>query len=289
MSVRHHKHPDAIKLRLQRIREMEIMSISWQLLEKQDVLGIGYNFISYENLMEIVEFWRKKGECHYITFAPPYSIVLCRRDEQMYKATRQASLTLPDGIGSILAANILSYPHKRRITAPLTMLKLCDWGREIGWRHYIYGGAEGVADKLAKNIVEMYPELKIVGTYCPPFREFTEQEDEKVVKMINACKPDVVWVGLGAPKQEKWMANHVGRIKATVMMGVGATFNFHSGNVRWAPAWVRKIGLEWVYRMLQEPRHCWRRNVIYPWYVFSIIDQRVRCIFERKPQKEEER
>ena len=169
------------------------------------------------------------------------------------------------------------------------MLKFCDWGRKTGWRHYFYGGAEGVADKLGANMHEMYPDLEIAGTYCPLFRELTEQEDEEVVKMINACKPDVIWVGLGAPKQEKWMADHVGRIEATVMMGVGATFNFHSGNVRWAPQWVQKIGLEWVYRMLQEPRHCWRRTLICPWFFFLIIGQRMRCIFERKPQKEKER
>jgi len=259
------------------------MSTIQHALEKQDVLGIGYNFISYEDLMQIVEFWRKTGERHYVTFAPPYSIVLCRRNQLMYKATKQAHLTLPDGVGNIVAASILAYPHKGRVTAPLTMLKLCDWGREIGWRHYFYGGAEGVADKLANNMLEMYPGLKIVGTYCPPVRALTEEEDEAVVKMINACKPDVVWLGLGAPKQEKWMASHVGRIRATVMMGVGAAFNFHSGNVKWAPSWVRKIGLEWVYRMLQEPRHCWKRNVIYPWYISSIMFQRVQRIFKQKP------
>ncbi len=264
------------------------MSITRHVLEKQDVLGIGYNFISYEDLMQIVEFWRERGERHYVTFAPPYSIVLCRRDQLMYEATNQASLTLPDGVGNVVAAKLLAYPHKGRVTAPLTMLRLFDWGREAGWRHYIYGGAEGVADKLANNMVEMYPGLEIVGTYCPPFLELAEQEDEAIVKMINACKPDVVWVGLGAPKQEKWMVSHVGRIEATVMMGVGATFNFHSGNVKWAPSWVRKIGLEWVYRLLQEPRHCWKRNVIYPWYISSLMFQRLQRLFGQNAKKEEE-
>lgn len=245
-----------------------------RILKKQSILGIGYNLISYRDVMDICDFWRDKGESHYVTFAPIYSISLCHRDRQMQKATEQASLTLPDGIGNVFAAHLLGYAHEGRVTAPLTMLNICDWGRERNYRHFFYGGAEGVAERLAQRLMRLYPGLNIAGTYCPPFRHPSERESRKIIDLINASMPDIVWVCLGAPKQEIWMADHIGRIEATVMMGVGAAFNFISGNIKWAPEWVRKLGLEWIYRTIQEPRHIWRRHLIIPGFFFSVIRQK---------------
>jgi N-acetylglucosaminyldiphosphoundecaprenol N-acetyl-beta-D-mannosaminyltransferase len=141
------------------------------------------------------------------------------------------------------------------------MLRLCDWGREFGYKHYFYGGAEGVADKLRDKLSQMFPGLQTAGTYCPPFRPLSKQEDEMIVEQINRTEPDIVWVGLGAPKQEKWMSAHLDKISATAMIGVGAAFDFHSGNVKWAPASIRKLGLEWAYRLAKEPKRMWRRNL----------------------------
>lgn len=184
-------------------------------------------------------------------------------------------MVMPDGVGIILAARLLGYPHNGRVTGPELMLKLCDWGRKEGYRHYFYGGDEGVGEKLAEKLCRDYPGLEVVGTYSPPFRALSKQEDTQVVEQINSAKPDIVWVGLGAPKQEKWMAEHLGRINAIAMIGVGAAFDFHSGNVKWSPAWVRKVGIEWAYRLAQNPRHMWRRNLDSPLFLMKVVQQRL--------------
>jgi N-acetylglucosaminyldiphosphoundecaprenol N-acetyl-beta-D-mannosaminyltransferase len=186
--------------------------------------------------------------------------MVCHRDAEMWDATVGAGMILPDGVGITLAARILGCPHRGRVTGPTLMLRLCDWGREKGFRHFFYGGAPGVADDLAACLTERFPGLLVAGSYCPPFRPLTSEEDGEVVKLINSAHPDIVWVGLGAPKQEKWIAAHRDRLEAPVCVGVGAAFDFHSGRVPWAPAWLRKVGLEWVLRLVLEPRRMWRRN-----------------------------
>ena len=224
-----------------------------------DILKVKFDLISYESVMEAIKRWRADGSSHYVTITNPYCVRQCQLDPEVRKATEVADMTLPDGVGVILAARVLGHPHKGRVTGPTLMLRLCDWGRKHGYRHYFYGGAEGVADRLAKRLCKMYPSLEVAGTYCPPFRPFTEEENSKIVEQINSTKPDIVWVGLGSPKQEKWMVVYQDRIKATVRIGVGAAFDFHSGNVKWAPPWVRKLGFEWLYRTMYQPRKGWQR------------------------------
>jgi N-acetylglucosaminyldiphosphoundecaprenol N-acetyl-beta-D-mannosaminyltransferase len=131
-----------------------------------------------------------------------------------------------------------------------------------------------VADRLAGQLTQRFPGLQVAGMLSPPFRPLTEQEDRDIVERINASAPTIVWVALGAPSQEIWMADHVGRINATAMMGVGAAFDFHSGNIRWAPAWMRRCGLEWAHRLAHEPRRLWRRNMDNLLFLAAILRQR---------------
>jgi N-acetylglucosaminyldiphosphoundecaprenol N-acetyl-beta-D-mannosaminyltransferase len=201
----------------------------------------------------------------------------------MATAANHAGLTLPDGVGIILAANMLGYANKGRTTGPALMLNLCDWGREHGYRHYFFGGRPGVADALARKLSAAYPGLEVAGTFCPPFRSLRAREDAAITRHINSARPDIVWVGLGAPKQEIWMAQHQGRIEATAMIGVGAAFDFHSGNVKWAPGWIRKAGLEWAWRLASEPRRMWRRNLDSPRFLAQIVAQRLRRTLSRTP------
>jgi N-acetylglucosaminyldiphosphoundecaprenol N-acetyl-beta-D-mannosaminyltransferase len=240
-------------------------------IRKCDVLGISFDFISCDVAMDTIECWRADGECHYVAITNPHSVMMCYRDTEMRRATEMAGMTLPDGVGIVFAARLLGYPHNGRVTGPFLMLKLCDWGRKYGYRHYFYGGAQGVAEKLSENLKKKYPGLEVAGTCAPPFRPVTEQEDRNIVDMINSKKPDILWVGLGAPKQEIWMAAHLGRIHATAMIGVGAAFDFHSGNVKWSPAWIRKLGLEWVYRLAQDPKRMWRRNLESPLFLTMVL------------------
>ena len=255
-------------------------SVTW---EKRDVLGVAFDLIDSTTVLETIENWRREGRRECVTITNPHSVLLCHRDEEMRRATETAALTLPDGVGIVVAARVLRYQHSGRVPGPSLVLRLCDWGRQHGYRHYFYGGKEGIAERLAERLSGMYPGLEVAGTYCPPFRQLTEEEDAEVVERINAACPDVLWVGLGAPKQEKWMAAHAGRVEATVMIGVGAAFDFHSDNVKWAPAWIRNIGMEWAYRLAKEPGRMWRRNLDSPLFLLRVLGQRA-APGRRKPR-----
>jgi N-acetylglucosaminyldiphosphoundecaprenol N-acetyl-beta-D-mannosaminyltransferase len=153
------------------------------------------------------------------------------------------------------------------------MLETCQAGLERGYRHLLFGGAEGVAAALAEALRARFPGLQIVGTHTPPFRDLTEAEDRAVVDRINDAGPDIVWVGLSTPKQERWMAAHLGRIQAPVMIGVGAAFDFLSGRKPQAPRWMQRSGLEWLFRLGTEPRRLWPRYRQYPWFVVLVLAQ----------------
>ena len=251
------------------------------MVSNNSILSVNFDLIDYRQVLDTILGYKVSNRRELVTITNPHSVLLCHRDEKMMQATQSAGLVLPDGAGIILAANILGYKNLGRITGPNLMLKLCDWGREKGLRHFFYGGAEGVADKLASRLTEMYPGMEVAGTYCPPFRTLSEDEDQDIVDMINATNADIIWVGLGAPKQEKWMADHVGRLKATAMVGVGAAFDFHSGNVKWAPGIIRKLGLEWAWRLVENPKRMWRRNIDSPIFLAKVIAQRIKRIFQK--------
>lgn len=228
---------------------------------KYTILQVPFDLVDYRAVMNMIGQWKRHAECHYITLTPPYSVLMCYRDLELREATTRADLTLPDGVGIILAAGLLRYPHSGRVSGPILMLRLCDWGRSEGLRHFFYGGLPGVADLLADKLSEQFPGLLVAGSYCPPFRRLSAEEDAQVIRYIDSCRPDIVWVGLGSPKQEKWMREHTGKISASALIGVGAAFDFHSGRVKWAPSWMRKAGIEWAYRLAREPKRMWRRNV----------------------------
>jgi N-acetylglucosaminyldiphosphoundecaprenol N-acetyl-beta-D-mannosaminyltransferase len=248
---------------------------------RANILGVRFDLVDYEQVLAAVEAWRGRGERQYVTITNPHSVLLCRLDQEMRLATAGAGLTLPDGAGVILAACILGYDHRGRTPGPTLMLKLCDWGRQRGYRHFFYGGAPGVAEELARRLGGRFPGMEVAGAYSPPYRPLNAAEDQADVDRINACKADVVWVGLGAPKQEKWMSAHRGRIEATVLIGVGAAFDFHSGTVPWAPGWLRRLGLEWAWRLATDPRRMWRRNLDSPRFLLGVLSQRIRRAMAR--------
>lgn len=225
------------------------------------VAGLPVDFVDYEMAYESVLRWRQLGSRGYVCLTNPHSVMMCHRDPQMRQATSNAGLILPDGVGMVLAARLLGWPCRGRVSGPTLMLKICDWGRRHGLRHYLLGGKPGVPEQLATRLHSEYPGIKIVGTCSPPFRSLAPEEDAELCEMINRAQPDIVWIGLGAPKQEKWMADHADQVRATAMIAVGAAFDFHAGTVPWAPAWMRKCGLEWLHRLYQQPLRMWRRNL----------------------------
>jgi N-acetylglucosaminyldiphosphoundecaprenol N-acetyl-beta-D-mannosaminyltransferase len=239
-------------------------------------LDVRLDFVSYREVFDAIQSWRISGLASYIVAANPHSIYLARKDNEMMSALAGAGLIVPDGIGTVIAGRLLGYPSARRVTGPMLTLKICDWGRAYNYRHFFYGGVLGVAEKMATNLQLMFPGMNVVGWYTPPFGNLTKQEDATITRLINDSNADVVWVGLGAPKQEKWMAAHIDRIGCAALVGVGAAFDFHSGNVPWAPRWVRETGFEWMYRVAREPKRIGPKAVDGAKLVASALSWRLR-------------
>lgn len=207
----------------------------------------------------------------------PGGYVSITNTESMYHALRRpdhmtyiqgAEFSLCDGVG-VIAAGYFWGLKINRYNGPVLQLDCCDYGQSRAWRHFFYGGKEGVADLMAAKLKERFPQLNVVGTYCPPFRELSAAEDDEVVAMINATLPDIVWVGLGLVKQETWVARHLSRVKAPWLVGVGAAFDYHSGAVPYAPAWIRRLGLEWLFRLIIQPKLRAKR---YWWSLIFVLE-----------------
>ncbi|HEX4996605.1 MAG TPA: WecB/TagA/CpsF family glycosyltransferase [Terriglobia bacterium] len=225
------------------------------------IAGVDFDLIDAQGVLDRIREWRRTSRCGTVSLVNPHSVLLCRRDREMSQAVRRASLTLPDGIGVILGARMLSHQHCGRVSGPELLLYLCDQGRRYGFTHYFYGGEPGVAERIALNMASRFPGLLLAGWHSPPFRDDHDDEGEAVFAEINARQPAILWLGLGAPKQEKWMARHAHRVSAAATIGVGAAFDFHSGNKRWCPVALRQAGLEWAFRLAHEPKRLWRRNL----------------------------
>jgi N-acetylglucosaminyldiphosphoundecaprenol N-acetyl-beta-D-mannosaminyltransferase len=208
----------------------------------------------------------------YISITNTESMYHALRIPEHLRYIRGADYSLCDGVGVIVAG--WAWGHRiRRLNGPILQLECCRYGVARGWRHYFYGGKEGVAELMAQKLTAQFPGLIVAGSYCPPFRALSAAEDEAIVQRINDAKPDIVWVGLGLLKQERWIAEHLQRIKAPWMCGVGAAFDYHSGAVPWAPAWIRALGLEWLFRLIIQPKLRGRR---YWWSLIFVLESFAR-------------
>jgi N-acetylglucosaminyldiphosphoundecaprenol N-acetyl-beta-D-mannosaminyltransferase len=212
---------------------------------------------------------------HYIAVTNPENMYHGQRIPSIGEYIRNSDFSVCDGVGVIVAG--LSWGHVvPRLPGPTLHLLASEYGVQRGWRHFYYGGKEGVADLLATKLKEKYPGLIVCGTYCPPFGELSAEEDERIVQIINDAKPDIVWVGLGVPKKERWIAAHQDRLHVPWLIGVGASFDYHAGTVPWAPAPVRAIGMEWLYRLIVEPRMRAKRTW---WHLIYVVTTFLKGLF----------
>jgi N-acetylglucosaminyldiphosphoundecaprenol N-acetyl-beta-D-mannosaminyltransferase len=226
-----------------------------------DILGVGVSAIDPGEALRQIGGWLDRRESHYVCVNTVHSLLCAQDDPSLLDVYREAAMVTPDGMPLVWLSRRRGRPEVRRVYGPDLMLACCDVFRERGARHYFYGGAEGVPELLTERLTERFPGLQVAGGYSPPFRPLSKAEDAEIVERINAARPDFVWVGLGAPKQDHWMAEHVGRLTAPVLLGVGAAFDFHAGLKKQAPAWMQERGLEWLFRLLSEPRRLAGRYV----------------------------
>lgn len=221
--------------------------------------------------------WIGKGRQHYVCVTGVHGVMESQRDPALMEIHNRSGLTVPDGMPLVWAGWAAGAPWMDRVYGPDLMLAVCERAVEEGWTSYLFGGKEGVADLLAERFQERFPGLQIVGTHSPPFRSPTPQEDEAALAAINTANPDIVWVGLSTPKQERWMADHIDRLDARVLVGVGAAFDFHAGLVPQAPRFLHRTGLEWAYRLVQEPRRLGPRYLrSHPRFVVAVARRRPR-------------
>lgn len=197
----------------------------------------------------------------YFCFCEANLLSLSIRDAKVRQVLGGATGVFADGVSLEWLARIRGQRLPSRVPGPSFLLAACDRGRAFGWRHFFLGGAPGVPEALARRLEDRYPGLHVCGSESPPFRPMTDKESRDLTARIEDSRADLLWVGLGGPKQEFWMAANVGRIRVPVMLGVGAAFDFHSGNRPWAPSWVRKAGMEWAYRASTGGWPTFRRNV----------------------------
>ena len=234
-----------------------------------EVLGLPVTTGTWaEVLAEIDAAIQRRDVGRYVSITNTESMYHALRIPEHGDFVRSADISLCDGVGVSVVGRSHGFRVPRR-HGPIFQLACCEYGVSRGWRHFFYGGKEGVAEKLARELEAKYPGLVCAGTYTPPFRELRPDEDEELVALLNEARPDIVWVGLGLLKQERWIASHLGRIDAPWMVGVGGAFDYHAGVIPWAPAWIRALGLEWLFRLVLQPRLRARR---YWWSLRFVVE-----------------
>jgi N-acetylglucosaminyldiphosphoundecaprenol N-acetyl-beta-D-mannosaminyltransferase len=219
---------------------------------------VSLSALSLREARDRVVRWIETRQRHYVNICTADTIVQCSTQPQLAKIVCEAGMATTDGMPLVWLAKRHGFHEATRVYGPDLMLELC----AAGYRHYFYGGTEEVLIKLKERLLQQFPRLQIVGMYAPPFRALTPEEEDDTVRKINAAQPDIVWCGLGTPKQDYWVHHFRPRLEAAALIAVGAAFNFHAGYVRQAPRWMMRAGLEWLFRLLMEPRRLWRRYLI---------------------------
>lgn len=237
------------------------------------VLGVRMDAVQIPHVIVTMENWiARRDGCRFIAVTNVHVLMEAHHQDSFRKVLDAADLCVPDGMPLIWVGRSHGHPLERRVYGPDLLLDFCRETNARRYRHFFYGGKPGVPQALANRLKKDYPLVEIAGTYSPPFRVLSAEEDARVVDMINGSGADVLWVGLGCPKQEYWMHRHREQLQVPVMVGVGQAFDVHAGRLKQAPFWMREHGLEWVFRLASEPRRLWRRYLIYnSQFVFNAL------------------
>jgi N-acetylglucosaminyldiphosphoundecaprenol N-acetyl-beta-D-mannosaminyltransferase len=248
------------------------------------LLDVPIALVDYEQTLDWIDAAVASQTPGYICVAATHTVMAARDDSELRAAVLGADFTVPDGQPLVWALRLLGHRVRDRVYGPTLMEVACERAARTGRRFYLYGGRNQRAlVQLAQALEARFPGLQIVGGHAPPFRPLTPSEEAAVVADIERCRPDVVWVGIGVPKQEKWMAQMRPRLGAPVLVGVGAAFDFHAGLIPQAPNWMQRLGLEWAFRLSQEPRRLWRRYLRYnPRFVTGFARQYARSRLSRR-------
>jgi N-acetylglucosaminyldiphosphoundecaprenol N-acetyl-beta-D-mannosaminyltransferase len=226
---------------------------------RANVLGVGVSAINLDSAVTAVTEAVAQKTKGYVCVTGVHGVSEAQDDPAFRHVLNKAFLNTPDGMPMVWMGRLQGFQQMGRVYGPDLMLRVCEISPARGIKHFFYGGAPGVAEELKRRLEQRFPGLNIVGTYSPPFRPLSADEERELVEQVATLKPDLFWVGLSTPKQEKFMAQYWQRLDATLFFGVGAAFDFHAGRVRQAPRWMQRSGLEWFFRLCCEPRRLWKR------------------------------
>ena len=243
-------------------------------IRRVDVLGVGVSAVNMDSALDEIRRWIETGAQHYVCVTGVHGVIEAQSDAELLTIHNQSGLTVPDGMPMVWAGRWAGLRDIGRVAGPDLMPALCELAAEQGWTSYFYGGKDGVPELLADRLTERFPGLKVVGTYSPPFRALSDTEMQSAIEKINEVDPDLLWIGLSTPKQERFMASVVGQVHARALLGVGAAYDFHAGLTRRAPRWMQRAGLEWLHRLGSEPRRLARRYLsIIPRFLVALVRQ----------------
>jgi N-acetylglucosaminyldiphosphoundecaprenol N-acetyl-beta-D-mannosaminyltransferase len=242
-----------------------------------NVLGVGVDAIDMPTAVHRITSAAATGRGGYVCVTGVHGVMEAQRDPTLRQILNSSLVTTPDGMPMVWLGRASGFSRMSRVYGPDLMLELCRHSVATQATHFFYGGTDGVAEELAERLRQRFPGLRIVGTYTPPFRPLSAVEEQQLAQRLEALQPDFMWIGLSTPKQEQFMAKYAGRFAAKVMLGVGAAFDMHSGRTKQAPRWMQRAGLEWMFRLLNEPRRLFKRYATNnPAFVVRVALQKLR-------------
>jgi N-acetylglucosaminyldiphosphoundecaprenol N-acetyl-beta-D-mannosaminyltransferase len=236
-----------------------------------NILGVQVEPLDMERAVARVEETLRGDRKGYVCLIGVHGIMEAQRNLGLAATYAAASIAVPDGMPTVWVGRWQGHRGMQRVAGPDLMLEIFRRKEFAGYRHFLYGGKEGVAEELAASFAQRFPWARIVGTYTPPYRELSPDEEEEVIAAVRDVKPDVIWVGIGAPKQEQFMSRYLSRLDTKLMFGVGAAFDYHTGRIQDCSEWIKRAGLQWLHRLIQDPRHLWwrylRNNPAFVWKI----------------------
>jgi N-acetylglucosaminyldiphosphoundecaprenol N-acetyl-beta-D-mannosaminyltransferase len=252
-----------------------------------NVLGVRVSAVDMNSAVEMSDQWIQSASGPgYICATGVHGVMEAQADIEIHRILNRALINLPDGMPMSWVGRFQGFRTMDRVFGPDFMMAMCRLSAERGYRTFLYGGKPGVANRLRDTLQRQFPRLQVVGTYTPPFRSLVADEEKEVLAQVRKCRPHIVWVGLSTPKQERFMAQYVESFQAPLMIGVGAAFDFHTGTIRDCSPWVKRSGLQWLHRLMQDPKHLWKRylrnNPAFLWHIAWQLSRLRQYSFETR-------
>jgi N-acetylglucosaminyldiphosphoundecaprenol N-acetyl-beta-D-mannosaminyltransferase len=247
------------------------LNVNQSPVPRANILGVGISVINMEDAVRLSDSLIRSNGQGYVCATDVHTVIEAQSDAEFRDVLNGSFMTTPDGMPLVWVGRIQGHEKISRVYGPDFMLEMCRFSVSRGYRHFLYGGKPGIAKQLKEELVARFPGLQVVGCYSPPFRPLNSSEEAELESLVAKTSPDFFWVGLGSPKQERFMAKYCGKLDTKLMVGVGAAFDFHTGNVREAPMWLKNAGLQWLHRLIQEPKRLWKRYLTcVPYFMWNI-------------------